>query len=86
MTAEQPSIMIPFNRTLLVTGAALIASGGLLAAGGICCATYVGVTAARAWSRQLPTPPNELARRKLTQARAAREAAAQAWRESTTVG
>jgi len=86
MTAERPSVTLPFNRTLLVTGAALIASGGLLAAAGVVCATYVGVTAARAWSRQLPTPPNELARRKLTQARAASEAAAQAWRDTSTVG
>jgi hypothetical protein len=86
MTAEQPSSTIPFNKTLLLTGAALIASGGLLAAAGIGCAAYVAVTAARAWSRQLPTPPNEVARRKLTQARAAREAATQAWRDGTTVG
>ncbi|MFP5347229.1 MAG: hypothetical protein ACLGIA_09390 [Actinomycetes bacterium] len=82
MTGQVESIWASLNKSLLVTGAALIAAGGVVAAAGIGCCTYAAVTAAREWSRSLPTPPNEMARRKLNQARAAGGAAAQAWRTS----
>jgi hypothetical protein len=80
MTDGQLGGPIPLNKALLITGAALVAAGGLLAGAGIGCATYALVTAAREWSHRLPVPPNELARRKLMQARSAGGAAAQAWR------
>jgi len=86
MADEQAGIPVPLNKGLLITGASLIAASGLLAALGIGCTTVAVVAAARAWSRGLPTPPNEIARQKLRQARHAGGAAAQAWRSGAISG
>lgn len=71
------------NRHLLTAGAALTGVGALI---GMTGAMIVGValfSAGRGWVRQLPTPPSEVAARKLHQARAASMAGLDAWRSGT---
>jgi hypothetical protein len=63
----------------LTIGAALIGAGAVIALAGWVVSGTVIVSAAKRWIDQLEVPPNELARQKWAQARAATMAGASAW-------
>jgi hypothetical protein len=65
----------------LTVGAALIGAGALVALAGWVVTGTVIASATRRWIRQLDVPPNELARQKWAQARAATTAGASAWQD-----
>jgi hypothetical protein len=69
------------RRTVLVA-ALLAGAGGLLAVAGFSVACAALVAGARRWYRRVDLPPNELARLKWEQARAAVSAGAGAWQET----
>jgi hypothetical protein len=79
---SRPAVQV--NRGLLIGGAVLVGVGSLLGAAGVALGTYAIVSASRQWTKQLETPPNELARRTLHQAKVAGSAAANAWRNEGT--
>jgi hypothetical protein len=70
------------NRRTVLTAALLVGVGSIVGATGllIACGTVVG--ACRRWYRRVDLPPNELARLKWQQARAAAGAGAGAWRDT----
>jgi hypothetical protein len=72
---------IHLNKGLLVTGAVLVGVGGAVAATGVLFGTVALVSATRQWVKQLETPPSEMARQRLHQARIAASAAAEALRK-----
>jgi len=81
MTANEVSSQpVQVNRGLLITGAVLVGVGGVLGAAGLLLGSLAVVSATRRWVNQLDTPPSEMARQALHQARAATSAAAEAWR------
>jgi hypothetical protein len=71
------------STTPLTIGAGLIGAGAVLWLAGMVVSGTVVVTAARRWIDQLEVPPNELARRKWAQARAATMAGASAWQNGS---
>jgi hypothetical protein len=77
---------LPVSRGLLITSAALVAGGAIVAAAGVVLGTATLVSALRRWSKTLPTPPRELARQRLNQAKIARAAAMEAWRTGGPAG
>lgn len=64
----------------LVLGASLVGAGALLAIAGFAVAGSHLVSATRQWSRELETPPGQLARLKWQQAKSAAAAGADHWR------
>ena len=70
------------NRKTVLTAALLMGVGGLIGAAGllVACGTVVG--ACRRWFRRVDLTPNELARLKWEQAKAAAGASAGAWRDT----
>jgi hypothetical protein len=69
------------RRTVLVA-ALLTGIGGLIAMAGLSVACAAVVAAGRRWYHRVDLPPNELARLKWEQARAAVSAGAGAWQET----
>ena len=71
----------------LVTGGALITAGGLIALAGFVIGGMHLLAATRQWVKELDTPPGQLAKMKLAQARAAASAGAaagaNAWQNGT---
>jgi hypothetical protein len=63
----------------LAIGAALIGAGAVLGMAGLAISATAAIVATRRWMGQLEVPPNELARQKWSQARAATMAGASAW-------
>jgi hypothetical protein len=76
--------------TFQVSTRALAVGGGLMAAGAIVGLAGMLVTSAamlaatRRWIDQMETPPSELARQKLAQARAATQAGTAAWHDGVS--
>ena len=70
------------NRRIVVAAAALVVAGGVLAASGFALGAAAVVFAGRSWCRRAELTPNQLARLKWEQARAAAGAGAGAWREA----
>lgn len=68
-----------FESAPLITGAALLGAGTLIAMVGVAIGGGHLVAATRRWIKEMEVPPSELARQKLTQARAAAAAGASAW-------
>jgi hypothetical protein len=69
------------NRGMVVAAAALVVAGGVLGATGFALGAAAVVFAGRTWCRRADLTPNQLARLKWEQARAAAGAGAGAWRE-----
>jgi hypothetical protein len=65
----------------LVVGAALIGAGAVIGLAGMVIGGVAVLSATRRWVSQLEVPPNELARQKWAQARAATQAGASAWQD-----
>jgi len=63
----------------LAVGAALIGASVVFGIAGLVISGTVAISATRRWINQLDVPPNELARQKWAQARAATTAGASAW-------
>jgi hypothetical protein len=63
----------------LVAGAALIGASAVIGLAGLVITGTVVLAATKRWMDQLEVPPNELARQKWAQARAASRAGASAW-------
>jgi hypothetical protein len=78
---EMSAQAIRLNKRLLVVGAVLVGVGGTVAAAGVLFGTAAVVSATRQWVKQLDTPPSEMARQRLHQARIAASAAAEALRK-----
>jgi hypothetical protein len=70
------------NRGMSVAAAALVVAGGVLAASGFALGAAALVLAGRRWYRRADLTPNQLARLKWEQARAAAGAGAGAWRDT----
>lgn len=70
----------PVDSGPLILGASLVGAGALLAVVGFAVAGAHLVSATRQWSRELETPPGQLARLKWEQARSAASAGADHWR------
>jgi membrane protein implicated in regulation of membrane protease activity len=70
------------NRGMLVAAAALVVVGGVLAAAGFALSAAAVVVAGRRWYRRADLTPNQLAKLKWEQARAAAGAGAAAWRDT----
>ena len=68
------------NRGMVVAAAALVVAGGVLGATGFALGAAAVVLAGRNWYRRADLTPNQLARLKWEQARAAAGAGAGAWR------
>jgi hypothetical protein len=68
-----------FRAAPLITSAALVGAGTLIALAGLAVGSTHLLTTIRQWVREMEVPPNELARLKWTQARAAMAAGAAAW-------
>jgi hypothetical protein len=79
--ASQAGIQV--NRGLVVSGAALIGFGGLLGATGMLLLSSAVLAAARRWVRQLERPPQETAKLRWQQAKAATAAGAEVWRSKS---
>jgi hypothetical protein len=67
------------NTRPLAVGAALIGASAVIGLAGLVISGAVVLSATRRWIDQLEVPPNELARQKWAQARAATTAGATAW-------
>jgi hypothetical protein len=74
------------NTTPLLVGAALIGAGAVIGLAGMVLSGTVMLAATRRWIRQMDVPPNELARQKWAQARAATMAGASAWQDGVGAG
>ena len=70
------------NRRTALTAALLVAIGGLVGATGLLVACGAVVAACRRWYRRVDLPPQELARLKWEQTKAAAGASAGAWRDT----
>ena len=70
----------------LAVGAALIGASAVLGFAGIVISGAAAIAATRRWINQLEVPPNELARQKWAQARAATTAGASAWQNGLAAG
>lgn len=70
------------NRKTAVTAALLMGIGGLVGATGILVACGAVAGACRRWYRRVDLAPNELAKLKWEQAKAAAGASAGAWRDT----
>jgi hypothetical protein len=68
------------NRNTLRLAACLVGVGGLMFAAGAALTAVVTVGAIRRWTEQLEETPSQMARRRLSQARAATSAGIEAWR------
>jgi hypothetical protein len=68
------------NRNTLRLAACLVGVGGLMFAAGAALTAAVTVGAIRRWTEQLEETPSQMARRRLSQARAATSAGIEAWR------
>ena len=71
-----------FQRTALLLGAALVVAGCVLVASGLALGAAAAVGAGRRWYRRADLTPNQLAKLKWEQARAAAGAGAGAWRDT----
>jgi hypothetical protein len=65
----------------LIVGGILIGVGAIVAMAGVAVAGTHLVTATRAWVRDLDTPPDQLARLRWEQAKAAANAGAASWKQ-----
>jgi hypothetical protein len=63
----------------LAFGAAMVGAGAIVATAGLVLSGTVVLAATRRWISELEVPPNELAKQKWAQARAATIAGAGAW-------
>ncbi|MGH3245804.1 MAG: hypothetical protein ACRDOI_06270 [Trebonia sp.] len=70
----------------LMVGGILIGIGAVVAIAGAAVAGTHVVAATRAWMRELETPPDQLARLRWEQAKAATAAGASAWRGHPNAG
>lgn len=69
------------NTRPLAVGGALMAAGAIVGLAGMLVSTAVMLAATRRWISQMETPPTEVARQKLAQARAATQAGTAAWQD-----
>jgi hypothetical protein len=79
-TRTDESVEAMVNRNALWAGAGLIGLGALMVAAGALISGAAAVAAVRRWADHLEEPPSQLARRRLSQARAATSAGLEAWR------
>jgi hypothetical protein len=70
------------NRKTALTAALLLGVGGIIGATGLLVACGAVAAACRRWYRRADLPPNELAKLKWEQAKAAAGAGAGAWRDT----
>jgi hypothetical protein len=70
------------NRATVLAAVLLMAIGALLGLAGIAVGSTAVIGACRRWYRRVDLPPNELARLKWEQAKAAAGAGAGAWHET----
>jgi hypothetical protein len=85
--APQPAAGWPQVRSgPLVVGGVLIGIGAVAAIAGAAVAGTHVVAATRAWMRELETPPDQLARLKWEQAKAAAAAGASTWQGHPNAG
>jgi hypothetical protein len=79
---SQPSSRWPqVNSGPLIAGGVLIGVGALVALAGVAVAGAHLASSARAWVRELETPPGQLAKLKWEQAKTAAGAGAASWRQ-----
>jgi hypothetical protein len=67
------------NRSSVITGAALIGTGGVIALIGVIVSGTAIASACRKWLRDLDVPPSEVVRHKWDQTKAATAAGTAAW-------
>jgi hypothetical protein len=81
-TAHRPAMDWPqVNSGPLMVGGILIGVGALVALAGVAVAGRHVVAATRAWVNELETPPDQYARLRWAQAKAAASAGTAAWRQ-----
>jgi hypothetical protein len=83
MTTEVEQFHVHVNKSLLTTGAVLVAVGGVVAFAGMALGAAAVFSAARDMMRHMEVPPREMAARRWRQAKEASLAGAQAWRSSS---
>jgi hypothetical protein len=81
MTDQQTANWPQVRSGPLMTGGILIGVGALIAIAGVAVAGKHVVDATRAWSRDLETPPAQLAKLRWEQAKSAAAAGANTWQE-----
>ena len=84
MTTEVERYHVHVNKSLLTTGAVLVAVGGAVAFAGMALGAAAVFAAARDLMRNMEVPPREMAVRRLRQAKEASLAGAQAWRSASS--
>jgi hypothetical protein len=67
---------------LLIAGGVLMGLGAVIGLAGLALSGSAVLTGTRRWVRQMDVPPRELAKQKLTKARAATSAGVEAWQHN----
>jgi hypothetical protein len=67
---------------VLIAGGVLMGLGGLIGLAGLALSGSAVLTRTRRWLREMDVPPRELAKQKLTKARAATSAGVEAWQHN----
>ena len=69
------------NSKALIVGIALVATGGLISLCGMGISGTAAVNAIRRWVMAQQEPPSQIVKRKISQAKAATQAGANAWQD-----
>jgi hypothetical protein len=80
-TYPSSSTTFQVNRSLMITGAALIGTGALIALAGLIVGGTAMAAASREWLRQLDVPPGEALKHTWGQTKAAAAAGSAAWQQ-----
>jgi len=80
-TYSSSSSPFQVNRSSVITGAALIGTGGLIALIGVIVSGSAVAAACRKWLRDLEVPPSEVVKHKWDQTKAATSAGTTAWQQ-----
>ena len=71
-----------FRTATLITSAAMVGGGAMIVMSGLALGGGHIMAATRRWLNEMEVPPSQLAKMKLTQARAAMTAGSQAWQKN----
>ena len=71
-----------FRTATLITSAAMVGGGAMIVMSGLALGGGHIMAATRRWLNEMEVPPSQLAKMKLTQARAAMTAGTQAWQKN----
>jgi hypothetical protein len=80
-TSSSSSTAFQVNRSLIITGAALIGTGALIAMAGVIVSGSALAAASREWFRELDVPPGEVLKHTWGQTKAAASAGSAAWQQ-----